>query len=71
MYLWARSETSGLLLAISYSGLFLNLFNLLPISSLVGGTVTDIVSPRIWLLGAPMLYRPSPTLIIVAVLAPP
>jgi Zn-dependent protease len=76
VYLWARSENSGLLLAISYSGLFLNLFNLLPISPLDGGRVTAVLSPRIWFLGVPillalMLYRPSPMLIVVAVLAAP
>ncbi len=49
VYLWARSEDSGLLLAISYAGLFLNLFNLLPISPLDGGRVTAVLSPRIWL----------------------
>jgi Zn-dependent protease len=76
VYLWARSEGSCLLLAISYSGLFLNLFNLLPISPLDGGRVTAVLSPRIWLLGAPvllalMLFRPSPMLLIVIVLAAP
>ena len=76
VYLWARSENSGLLLAISYSGLFLNLFNLLPISPLDGGRVTAVLSPRIWFLGVPillalMLYRPSPMLIVVAILAAP
>ena len=76
VYLWARSEDSGLLLAIAYSGLFLNLFNLLPISPLDGGRVTAALSPRIWFLGVPillalMLYRPSPMLVIVAILAGP
>jgi Zn-dependent protease len=76
VYLWARSEDSGLLLAIAYSGLFLNLFNLLPISPLDGGRVTAALSPRIWFLGVPILlalvlYRPSPMLIIVAILAAP
>jgi Zn-dependent protease len=76
VYLWARSENSGLLLAISYSGLFLNLFNLLPISPFDGGRVTAVLSPRIWFLGVPillalMLYRPSPMLIVVAILAAP
>lgn len=75
-YLWGRSEDSGLLLAISYSGLFLNLFNLLPISPLDGGRVTAVLSPRIWFLGVPvllvlMLYRPSPMLIVVTLLAAP
>jgi Zn-dependent protease len=76
VYLWARSEDSGLLLAISYSGLFLNLFNLLPISPPDGGRVTAALSPRIWLLGVPilvalMLYRPSPMLFVVALLGAP
>nr|WP_233287168.1 site-2 protease family protein [Bradyrhizobium oropedii] len=76
VYLWARSEDSGLLLAIAYSGLFLNLFNLLPVSPLDGGRVTAVLSPRIWFAGVPillalMLYRPSPMLLIVAILAAP
>jgi Zn-dependent protease len=76
VYLWARSEHSGLLLAISYSGLFLNLFNLLPISPLDGGRITAVLSPRIWFLGVPLLlalmfYNPSPMLILVAILAAP
>jgi Zn-dependent protease len=76
VYLWARSEGSGLLLAISYSGFFLNLFNLLPLSPLDGGRITAVLSPRIWFLGVPillaaMLYRPSPMLIFIAVLAAP
>jgi len=76
VYLWARSEDSGLLLAISYAGLFLNLFNLLPISPLDGGRVTAVLSPRIWFVGVPILaalalYRPSPMLLIVAILAAP
>ncbi|MGJ5093707.1 site-2 protease family protein [Bradyrhizobium oligotrophicum] len=76
VYLLARSEDSNLLLAIAYSGLFLNLFNLLPISPLDGGRITSVLSPRIWLLGVPlllalMLYRPSPMLFIIAILAAP
>jgi Zn-dependent protease len=76
VYLWARSQDSGLLLAISYSGLFLNLFNLLPISPLDGGRVTAVLSPRVWLVGAPlllaiMLYRPSPVLVLVVILSVP
>lgn len=76
VYLYARSEDGGLLLAIAYSGLFLNLFNLLPISPLDGGRVTAVLGPRIWFLGVPillalMLYRPSPMLFVVVVLAIP
>src|SRR5262249_42674382 len=76
VYLWGRSVDSGLLLAISYSGLFLNLFNLIPISPLDGGRITAVLSPRIWLFGAPMLvallfYKPSPVLIILAIISFP
>ncbi len=76
VYFWARSEDSTLLLAVAYSGFFLNLFNLLPVSPLDGGRITGVLSPRVWLIGAPlmlalMLYRPSPALFMVAILALP
>ena len=76
VYYWARSTDDTLLLAVSYSGFFLNLFNLLPISPLDGGRITAVLGPRIWLVGAPvavtaMLYQPSPMLIVIAVLAFP
>jgi Zn-dependent protease len=76
VYLWARHVDSPLLLAISYSGLFLNLFNLLPVSPLDGGRITAVLSPRVWLIGAPlmlglMFYRPSPMLFLIAALSLP
>ena len=76
VYLWGRSTDSDLLLAIAYAGLFLNLFNLLPLSPLDGGRITAIISPRVWLIGAPLMlalliYRPSPVLLIVFFLAMP
>ena len=76
VYLLARSQGSQLLLAIAYSGLLLNLFNLLPVSPLDGGRITAILSPRIWLLGAPVMlallaWRPSPSLMLVAVISFP
>jgi Zn-dependent protease len=76
VYLWGRSTDNSLLLAIAYAGLFLNLFNLLPISPLDGGRITAIISPRVWLLGAPMMlamliYRPSPVLLLIAIMAFP
>jgi Zn-dependent protease len=75
-YFLAREMDSRLLLAVSYSGFFLNLFNLLPLSPLDGGRITAIISPRVWLVGAPLLvalalWRPSPMLILVAILALP
>ncbi len=61
---------------IAYAGFFLNLFNLIPVSPLDGGRITAVLGPRIWLVGAPimlglLLWRPSPVLVMVAVLAIP
>ena len=75
-YVMARSWDANWLLAVAYSGFFLNLFNLIPLSPFDGGRITAVLSPRIWLLGVPVLIglfmlRPSPLLILVAVLAAP
>jgi Zn-dependent protease len=64
------------LLAVAYSGFFLNLFNLIPLSPLDGGRITAVLSPRLWLLGVPVLLglfwlNPSPMLILIAVIAAP
>jgi Zn-dependent protease len=64
------------LLAVAYSGFFLNLFNLIPLSPLDGGRITAVLSPRLWLLGVPILmalfwFNPSPMLIIIAIMAAP
>jgi len=76
VYALARSWDLPWLLAVSYSGFFLNLFNLIPLSPLDGGRITAVLSPRIWLLGVPILgamflWRPSPMLLIIALLAAP
>jgi Zn-dependent protease len=75
-YWAARAYDSQLMLALAYSGCMLNLFNLIPISPLDGGRITAIISPKAWLFGVPLLtalffYRPSPMLILIAVLAYP
>ena len=75
-YLMARSYNSDLLLALSYAGFFLNLFNLIPLSPFDGGRITAILSPRVWLAGVPILialffWRPSPMLILMALIAAP
>jgi Zn-dependent protease len=75
-YLIARNTQSDLLLAIAYSGFFLNLFNMIPISPFDGGRITAVLTPRVWLLGIPVLVglfldRPSPLLILMALLAAP
>lgn len=75
-YLMARSWNADWLLAVAYSGFFLNLVNLIPIQPFDGGRVTAVLSPRIWLLGAPLLvllflWVPSPMLILIALMAWP
>ena len=75
-YYLYRNTGEPLYLALAYAGFFLNLFNLIPISPFDGGRITAVLSPRIWLLGAPILvglflWRPSPLLILMAVLAAP
>jgi Zn-dependent protease len=75
-FVLAREYNSPLLLALAYSGFMLNLFNLIPMSPLDGGRITAIISPKVWLLGIPLLaalffYHPSPMLILIALLAYP
>src|SRR5688500_454331 len=75
-YVLARSFDAPWLLAVSYAGFFLNLFNLIPLSPFDGGRITAVLSPRIWLLGVPILvalffWFPSPLLILMAMLAAP
>ena len=74
-YAW-RATDAPLMLALAYAGFFINLFNLIPISPFDGGRITAILSPRVWLLGVPILiglffWHPSPILILMAVLAAP
>lgn len=75
-YFAARHSDNNLLLAVSYAGFFLNLFNLIPLSPFDGGRITAVLSPRIWFAGVPVLvalflYHPSPLLIVMAILALP
>jgi len=76
VYFAARNWGVDWLLAVAYSGFFLNLFNLIPLSPFDGGRITAVLSPRIWFLGVPMLvalflWRPSPMLILIAIMAWP
>lgn len=76
VYWMAKSYGATWLLAVAYSGFFLNLFNLIPLSPFDGGRITAVLSPRVWLVGVPVLgavflYRPSPMLILIAFLAAP
>jgi Zn-dependent protease len=75
-YFAARESGSGLLLALAYAGFMLNLFNLIPVSPLDGGRITSVISPKVWLFGAPILVglfilHPSPMFLLIAILAWP
>ena len=72
----ARHFDSSLLLALAYAGCFINLFNLIPLLPFDGGRISQVISPRLWLVGVPILvalffWRPSPILILIALLALP
>lgn len=61
-------------LAVAYTGFFLNLFNLVPMSPLDGGRVAQMFSRRLWILGLILmvglfLLYPSPQLAIIGVFA--
>jgi Zn-dependent protease len=65
--------TERLFLSLTYIGLFLNLFNLLPVKPLDGGRVVGALSPLLWLVGLGMLlamvcFTPSPILWIILIL---
>jgi Zn-dependent protease len=65
---------SRLCLAIAYSGYFLNLFNLVPMSPLDGGRVAKMFSRRMWMVGLAIMaglffLHPSPQLAIIGLLA--
>ena len=75
-YVVGQSTGEHIWLALAYVGFLINLFNLIPMSPFDGGRITAVLSPRIWFLGVPVLIaiffiRPSPILIIVAILAAP
>lgn len=75
-YLVARGNEEKLWMAIAYAGFFLNLFNLIPLTPLDGGRIVQVVSPKLWLVGLPILgavffWRPNPLLVVIAVLALP
>ena len=75
---WFLARDGGVhwLLAVAYTGFFINLINMIPLPPLDGGRITAVLSPRIWLLGVPIIgvllwYRFSMVLLLVALLAAP
>ena len=75
-YLLGVGGHGHIYMALAQAGFLLNLFNLLPLSPLDGGRLVGVISPKLWyagfpLLGAMFLWRPSPMLILIAVMALP
>jgi Zn-dependent protease len=72
---WGLGEAldSDLLIALAFTGFFLNLFNLAPISPLDGGRIAAAIHPGLWLAGMVLLLgltlvAPNPILILILVL---
>jgi Zn-dependent protease len=75
-YFVARDGGPSWLMAVAYTGFFINLINMIPLPPLDGGRITTILSPRIWLLGVPIIgmlmwFRFSVILLLIAILAGP
>jgi Zn-dependent protease len=75
-YLYATASQERLWYALAYAGFFINLFNLIPLRPLDGGRIVRLISAKMWLLGVPILvavflWRPSPLLILIALMAAP
>jgi Zn-dependent protease len=72
---WGIGDAIGsdLLIALAFTGFFLNLFNLLPVVPLDGGRAMAAVHPAVWGLGLAALvglaiFHPNPILIVILVL---
>ena len=72
---WGVGEyfDSELLVALAFTGFFLNLFNLAPISPLDGGRIVAAIHPALWIVGllgllGLTIVAPNPILILILVL---
>jgi Zn-dependent protease len=73
VWLAGESVDSDLLVALGFTGFFLNLFNLAPISPLDGGRIVAAIHPGLWIFGLAALVgltivAPNPILILILVL---
>lgn len=64
---------SPIFLHLTYTGLFINLFNMIPLTPLDGGRIAGAISPLLWILGlaiavAVMFWSFSPILLLVIIL---
>jgi Zn-dependent protease len=70
---YAEATDSEFLLALAFTGFFLNLFNLLPIVPLDGGRAVAALHPALWLVGlaglaALVFISPNPILLVIVFL---
>jgi Zn-dependent protease len=68
-----EQQNSELLVALGFTGFFLNLFNLLPVVPLDGGRIAAAIHPILWLVGfvgliALVFVAPNPLLIVIALI---
>jgi Zn-dependent protease len=68
-----EQQNSELLIALGFTGFFLNLFNLLPVVPLDGGRIAAAIHPFLWILGfagliALVFIAPNPLLILIALI---
>jgi Zn-dependent protease len=69
----ASATGNNLFKALAFTGLFLNLFNLLPIVPLDGGRAAAALSPKLWIVGmagviAFLIAFPNPIILVIALL---
>jgi len=63
----------GFSMALAYSGFLINIFNLIPVSPMDGGRIVSAISPKLWLIGIPVLavtafYFFNPIIILLLIL---
>jgi Zn-dependent protease len=71
---YGEATDNNLLVAVAFTGFFLNLFNLLPIVPLDGGRAVAALHPAFWLVGlvglaALTFFAPNPILILILVVS--
>jgi Zn-dependent protease len=71
---WGLGEAldSDLLIGLAFTGFFLNLFNLAPLTPLDGGRIVAAIHPALWLVGLLLLLglaivAPNPILILILI----
>lgn len=52
---FAPAGSAGLYASLAYTGFFLQLFNLIPVTPLDGGRIVAAISPALWWVGLPIL----------------